>query len=113
MLLGGARVLASARGFADVHGAVVRAVLDDPLPPVRYTQGGVVLAGLNQIASPGTEAVAAGRRHVVVELAAFDASGADARVQGAGLVVRGDRDRLTRLRVGGDVVAGLLLISTE
>ena len=106
----GAGVLASARGFAGVHGAVVSDVLDNPLLPVRYSERGVVLAGLDQVTDTDGQAVAAGRGHGIVDLAAPDPPGADAFVQRGGFVVGGDGDRLLAVSMGGDVLTRLLAV---
>ncbi len=74
----GAGVLAAVADLTGVESAVVGDLLHDPLLPVRDPECGVVLPGLDQVTGTDGQAVAAGLRHRVINLAPFDAPGADA-----------------------------------
>ena len=85
-------------------------MLHDPLLSVRHSEVALVPPRLDQITPPDAEAVAAGRRHRVVNLSRLDAPIADALVQRCRLIVRGDGDRLAVAGMGGDVLADRIVV---
>ena len=108
-----AGVLAAAANLAGIDGAVVGDVLDDPLLSVCDSERGVISAGLDQVTGPDGQAVAAGCRHLVINLATLNPAGAHALIQLRRLVVRNDRDRLAMVSGLGDTLAGLLIIGVQ
>ena len=106
-------VLARASCVERPHGAVVADALDCPGLPVGDSQVAVVLARGDHVARTDGQFVVPGHGRRVVDFASSDTLGADAVVEGAGLVVGrdccGDRPRgLDRRRGRGcDVLVGV------
>jgi len=101
--------LAASAGLPHEHVAVVGDALHSPGLPVGDPNLGIVLTGLDHVADPDGQSVAAGGGAGVVDLPALDPFGTDALVQHPGLVVARRRDRIPSLGVAGDHAAQVFL----
>ena len=104
----GTRNLPPARRLSCGDGAIICDVLHDPLLTIRHPEGGVVLAGLDQVTPTDAETVAPDGSGGVVNEATPSSFVSNAVIEPCRLIVRGDRDSVAVSALLSDVLAHLV-----